>query len=74
MATGKPTKEAYEKALESKRICQSCVKEEIKRRDDLLDQLLDSRETIKRYQEALKNADDVIQRYEIYCEIEKEGM
>ena len=67
---GKPTVEEYEKALQERNDLRSWLSMEHKRRDKFLDELLNSRENIKMYQESLEKTNEVIQKYEIYQEIE----
>lgn len=69
---GKPTVEEYEKALQERNNLRSWLSMECKRRDEFLDELLNSRENIKMYEESLEKANDVIRKYEIYQEIESE--
>lgn len=69
---GKPTAEEYEKALQERSTYRSWLAMEFKRRDEYLDELLNSRENIKMYQESLDKANDIIQKYEIYQEVECE--
>ena len=66
----KPTVEEYEKALQERNDLRSWLSMEYKRRDEFLDELLNSRENIKMYEKSLEKANDVIQKYEIYQEIE----
>lgn len=66
----KPTEQEYKEALHSKETFSGWLHIEYKNRDELLDKLLDSRETIKCYTEQLKQANEVIQKYEIYKELE----
>ena len=69
---GKPTVEEYEKALQERNNLRSWLSMECKRRDEFLDELLNSRENIKMYEKSLEKANDVIRKYEIYQEIESE--
>lgn len=69
---GKPTVEEYEKALQARNDFRSWLGMEYERRDKYLDELLNSRENIKTYQENLDKANDIIRKYEIYQEIENE--
>lgn len=71
---GKPTVEEYEKALQERNNLRSWLSMECKRRDEFLDNLLNSRENIKMYQESLDKVNGVIQKYEIYQEIESKGV
>lgn len=71
MSLTKPTREEYENALKDKKMLNEWLSMEYKTRDELLDKLLNSRETIKMYQEALNQSKDIIQRYEIYQEVEQ---
>ncbi len=68
----KPTVGEYEKALEKRNDFNRWLGMECKRRDQYLDRLLNSRENIKIYQENLRKANDIIRKYEIYQEIERE--
>lgn len=69
---GKPTIEEYEKALQERNNLRSWLSMECKRRDEFLDELLNSRENIKMYEKSLEKVNDVIRKYEIYQEIESE--
>lgn len=69
---GKPTVEEYEKALQERNNLRSWLSMEHKRRDEFLDELLNSRENIKMYKKSLEKVNDVIRKYEIYQEIESE--
>lgn len=71
---GKPTAKEYEKALQERNDLRSWLSMECKRRDEFLDNLLNSRENIKMYQESLDKVNEVIQKYEIYQEIESKGV
>ena len=71
---GKPTVEEYEKALQDRNDFRSWLSMECKRRDEFLDELLNSRENIKMYRESLDKANEIIQKYEIYQEIESKGV
>lgn len=71
---GKPTEKEYEKALQERNDLISWLSMECKRRDEFLDNLLNSRENIKMYQESLDKVNEVIQKYEIYQEIESKGV
>lgn len=71
---GKPTVEEYEKALQERNNLRSWLSMEYKRRDEFLDELLNSRENIKMYQESLDKVNEVIQKYKIYQEIESKGV
>ena len=71
---GKPTEKEYEKALQERNDLRSWLSMECKRRDEFLDNLLNSRENIKMYQESLDKVNEVIQKYEIYQEIESKGV
>lgn len=67
----KPTEQEYKDALHSKKTFSEWLNIEYKNRDKLLDELLNSRETIKCYTQQLKQANEIIQKYEIYEELER---
>lgn len=68
----KPTREEYETALKSKVAFADWIKRESELRDEYLDKLLNVRENIKFYKEQYENASEIVTKYEIYEEIEKE--
>ena len=68
----KPTEQEYRDAVENKAIFLDWLRRENKRRDELLDELLDVRSTIRLYVEQIEKMNEIIQIYEIYKEIENE--
>ena len=68
----KPTREEYEEALNSKETFARWIGLESKRRDELLDQLCDVVDNIKLYKAQYDKADEVVAKYVIYEQIEKE--
>lgn len=68
----KPTREDYETALKSREMFADWIGRENKRRDKLLDELLDTRESIKSYKGQYDKANEVVKLYEMYEQIEKE--
>lgn len=67
----KPTKEDYETALKSREMFADWIGRENKRRDKLLDELLDIRESIKAYKGQYDKANEVVMLYEMYEEVKK---
>lgn len=67
---GCPTKEEYEKALEDKKFLVNAFSMEHKRRDKLIDELCKSQDTLKTYEQAIEYQKNIIQKYEIYQEIQ----
>lgn len=70
---GKPSKEEYEKAKKDKEYAANALFLCRKRRDDLIDELSREREHEKFYMEQYEKHRDVIRKYEIYEELEKNG-
>jgi hypothetical protein len=70
---GKPTAEEYEKAKKDKEYAANALFLCRKRRDDLIDELSREREHEKFYMELYEKHRDIIRRYEIYEELEKNG-
>lgn len=68
----KPTREEYEEALNTKETFARWISLEAKRRDELLDQLCDVVDNIKLYKVQYNKADEVVMKYELYEQIEKE--
>ena len=66
----KPRIVEYEKALQTRKDLSRWLGMEYERRDKLLDELLNSRETINLYKKSLEEANGTIRKYEIYGEIE----
>lgn len=64
-----PTREEYEKALESKSYLSDWVRREKKNREMLIEKLCTSQSCLHNYEALLSNANEVIQKYEIYQEI-----
>lgn len=67
----KPTREDYETALKSREMFADWIGRENKRRDKLLDELLDIRESIKAYKGQYDKANEVVMLYEMYEEVKK---
>ena len=69
---GCPTREEYEKALESKKYLIDLIRREKKTRERLIEQLCTSQGCLNNYEVLFINADEIIQKYEIYQEIMKD--
>lgn len=67
----KLTREDYETALKSRKMFADWIGRENKRRDKLLDELLDTRESIKAYKAQYDKVNETIMLYEMYVEVEK---
>lgn len=71
MAT--PTKEEYEEAMRNVIYLKDWIVRENERRDNLINQLCISQESLKAYKESLDYYKEIVQKYEIYQEILKEN-
>lgn len=69
MAT--PTKEEYEEAMRNVIYLKDWIVRENERRDNLINQLCISQESLKAYKESLDYYKEIVQKYEIYQEILK---
>lgn len=72
-AFGKPSKEAYEKAKQDKEFAATSLSMCRKRRDELIDALAKEREAEKLYLELYEKHREIVRKYEIYEELEKNG-
>lgn len=70
--TGKPSKEEYEAAKLSMKTFSDCIVYVSKRREQLIDELAQTQEDLKMYRKAHQDNRDIVRRYEIYEELEKE--
>lgn len=68
----KPTRVEYEEALNTKETFARWINLEAKRRDKLLDELCDVVDNIKLYKAQYDKANEIIEKYVIYEQIEKE--
>lgn len=68
---GKPTKEAYEKAKSDYKMFCSWLVKSRERKNELIDALAIERENEKTYLDLAEKNKSIIQRYEIYEEIER---
>lgn len=68
----KPTREEYEEALNTKATFARWISLEAKRRDELLDELCDVVDNIKLYKAQYDKANEIVEKYVIYEQIEKE--
>lgn len=68
----KPTREEYEEALNTKGTFARWISLEAKHRDELLDQLCDVVDNIKLYKAQYDKANEIVEKYVIYEQIEKE--
>lgn len=66
---GCPTREEYEEALKHKAYLIDSIRRENKIREDLINKLCVSQSCLNGYEGLLKDANEVIQKYEIYQEI-----
>lgn len=64
-----PTKNEYVKALGNKEFFCNAITRERKNRENLIDKLCDSQKILKEYESLLGEANEIIQKYEIYQEI-----
>lgn len=71
MAT--PTKEEYEEAMRNVIYLKDWIVRENERRDNLINQLCISQESLKAYKKSLDYYKEIVQKYEIYQEILKEN-
>lgn len=67
---GKPTKEAYEKAIRDREFALTSLRLCRKRRDELIDALSKERDSEKFYMELYEKRHEIIRKYEIYEELE----
>ena len=67
----RPTENEYRAAFQNKAYFTTCVERIQSLREDLLNELCDLQNDIKRYQDMIIEANDVILRYATYGEIEK---
>ena len=69
---GIPTVEEYQAALKTKTLLADWIGIEKENLDKLLDQIIDSRKTILAYQSEYQKAREIVDRYRIYEELERE--
>lgn len=70
---GKPSKDAYDSAKQNLMFASDSLRLCRKRRDELIDALAQERENEKNYIELYEMNRDIIRKYEIYEELEKNG-
>ena len=68
----KPTEQEYQDALKSANLYTDWIRMTRERIDDLIDQIIDLRENQLCYQSSYNEAREIIERYNIYKELEKE--
>lgn len=68
----KPTKEEYEKAVEEYKQFEKWLELEVEKQNKLLDELIHTRSNIRGYEQYLEKRKEIIQKYQIYEEIENE--
>ena len=67
-----PTREEYEEALKRKKYLSDSIILERRRREKLINELCLSQSCLNSYEVALSDANNIIQKYEIYREIKNE--
>lgn len=67
----KPTEKDYQAALKSAKLSADLIRITRERIDNLIDQIIESRENILYYESAYNDAKEIIERYKAYEEIEK---
>lgn len=64
-----PTKKEYEKALRIIDYLRDAIIREKERRENFINELCTSQEILSNYESSLKDAKEIIQKYEIYQEL-----
>lgn len=68
----KPTEKEYQDALKTAKLYAEWIDMTRERIDDLIDQIIDLRETQLCYQSSYNEAREIVERYKIYEELERE--